>query len=56
LGWRSVQPLLHELQEQAEGIAVRTDCMWASLPLPHEPLGEEPFQEWSEVGRGCFHD
>jgi len=44
LHWRSVQPLLHELQQQAESIAVRTDCMRASLPLTHKPLGEESFQ------------
>jgi hypothetical protein len=56
LRWRSVQPLLRELQQQAESITVRTDCMRASLPLPHEPLSEESFQQWSEVVRGCFHD
>jgi hypothetical protein len=51
-----MQPLLGKLQQQAEGIAVRTDSMWTGLPLLHEPLGEEPFQQWSEAGRDGFHD
>ena len=53
---RSVQPLLGKLQQQAEGIAVRTDRMRTGLALLHESLGEESFQQWSQVGRGRFHE
>jgi hypothetical protein len=51
-----VQPLLGKLQQQPEGIAIRTDRMRASLPLLHEPLGEEPFQQGSEAESGSFHN
>jgi hypothetical protein len=53
---RSVQPLLGKLQQQADGIAIRTDRMRTGLALLHEPLGEEPFQQWSEARSGGFHD
>jgi hypothetical protein len=50
-----VQPLLCKLQQQAEGIAIRTDRMRTGLPLLHKPLSEEPFQQWSEAGSGFHH-
>jgi len=53
---RRVQPLLCELQQQTEGITIRTDRMRTGLTLLHETLGEEPFQEWREAGSGGFHD
>jgi hypothetical protein len=51
-----VQPLLCKLQQQTKSIAIRNDRMWTGLPLLHKPLGEEPFQQWSEAGGGSFHD
>jgi hypothetical protein len=42
---RGVQPLVGKLQQQAEAIAIRTDRMRTGLPLLHETLGEESFQE-----------
>lgn len=33
--WWRVQLLLRELQQHAKGVAVRTDRMWAGLPLLH---------------------
>src|ERR1700758_4090787 len=53
---RRMQSLLPKLQQQAEGIAVRTDRMRTCLPLLHEPLSEKPFQKWSEAENGGFHD
>jgi len=51
-----VQPLLSKLQQEAEGITIRTDRMRTGLPLLHEPLGEEPLQQWSEAGSRGSHD
>src|ERR1700694_5521536 len=53
---RRVQLFLRELQQHAEGVSVRTDRMRTSLPLLHEPLGEEPFQQRSEAGGRGGHD
>ena len=47
-----MQPLLRELQQQTERVAIRTDRMRTGLPLLHQTLGEEPFQQGSEAGRG----
>jgi len=53
---RRVQLLLRERQQHAKGVAVRTDRMWAGLPLLHQTLGEEPFQQRSEGCSNGFHD
>ena len=52
---RRVQPLLRKLQQQTEGIAIRTDRVRTRLPLLHQALGEEPFQQGSQA-EGGGHD
>jgi DNA primase len=49
-GQQAAQGLARRLR--AQGIAIRTDRMRTGLPLLHEPLGEEPFQQGSEAGSG----
>jgi hypothetical protein len=51
-----VQPLLHKRQQQTEGVAIRTDGMRAGLPLLHQPLRKEPFQQGRETGGAGGHD
>jgi hypothetical protein len=45
-----VQPRLCERQQESEGVAIRADRMRTGLPLLHQPLSEEPFQQGSEAG------
>jgi hypothetical protein len=54
--FEDAQPLFRELQQQAEGIAIGTDRMRAGLPVPHEPLGEEAFQQGGKAGSSGGHD
>lgn len=44
-----VQLLVREFQQHAKGVAVRTDRMWAGLPLLHQALGEETFQQGAKL-------
>ena len=47
---RLAQALLREPQQQPERVAVRGDRVRAGPALPHQPLGEEPFEQWGEAG------
>src|SRR5216684_1362165 len=49
---RLVQPLLNELQEMTEGVAIGADSVRTRLALLHQALSEEPLQQWSKVGTG----
>src|ERR1700730_144768 len=49
-----VQSFLSELQQQAEGIPIGNDRMWARPSLSDETLCEECFQQGGKVG-GFFH-
>lgn len=53
--WR-VQLLMGKLQQHAKRIAIRTDRVWAGLPLLHKSLSEKSFQQWSETGFDSGHD
>jgi len=52
---RRVQLLMRERQQQAEGVAIRTDRVRARLPLLHEALGEEPLQQRGEADGAGRH-
>jgi hypothetical protein len=39
-----VKPLLNELQELSEAVAIGTDGVWARLTLLHQALGKETLQ------------
>jgi hypothetical protein len=43
-GWLP-QALLGEYEEEAKGVAIGTDRVRARLPLLHQALGEEAFQQ-----------
>ena len=45
LGRRLMQPLLSELQKQAKRVPIGTDGVRTGLPLIHQTLGEEAFQQ-----------
>jgi hypothetical protein len=49
-GRRLAQPLLDELQELTEGVAIGTDGMWTRLALLHQALGKETLQKRSQSG------
>ena len=46
-----MQPLLHELQELPEGVAIGTDGVGTRLALLHQALGEEALQQRRKAGR-----
>src|SRR5262249_36835953 len=52
--WRFAQPLARELEQQAEGVAVRADRVRTCLPLLHKTFCEEALQQCGKTGR-CFH-
>src|SRR5262249_19588003 len=54
-GGRLVQMLLGELQQQAKGVAIGTNGMRTRLPLIHQAVSEELFQQRGERDRG-LHD
>jgi hypothetical protein len=49
-----VQALLSKVQEQAKGVAIRTDRVGAYLALSYQALKKKPLQECREIG--SFHD
>src|SRR5262249_17408964 len=55
LGRRLMQPLLSELQKQAECVAIGTDRVRTSLPLIHQTMGEKALQQRGQR-TGGLHD
>ena len=49
-GWGLMQPLLGELQELTEGVAIGTDRVGTRLALLHQALRKETLQQRSETG------
>src|SRR5262249_47679864 len=48
------QSLARKLEQQAEAVAVRADCVGACLPLLHKAFCEEALQQRGKTRR-CFH-
>jgi hypothetical protein len=44
---------LRKPDEQSEGVTVSSNRVGARLPLPHEAVGEEHFEQWRQRCHGC---
>jgi hypothetical protein len=46
--------LFGKLEQQAERVAIGTNCVMADLPLPYQALEEDPLQQGGKTRR--FYD